>query len=182
MNICFTGHRPNKLGGYDWTTEKNKRIIEKLKNLIISVTNDVSDKVIYFRFGAALGIDQMAFEIVYNIIKPMFSNKIILLEIAVPYKNQYIKWSKDDIDLYMNQLKKADYVTYVDEMEHYNTHTTRIGEHSNQKLQMRNQYMVDYSDILIGVWNNINKGGTSNCINYAKKLNRKIILMNPEEC
>ena len=26
--ICFTGHRPNKLDGYDWNTPKNQRIKE----------------------------------------------------------------------------------------------------------------------------------------------------------
>lgn len=38
--ICFTGHRPDKLGGYDWNTPKNQKIMKALKDKIYEVVGD----------------------------------------------------------------------------------------------------------------------------------------------
>ena len=40
--------------------------------------------------------------------------------------------------------------------------------------------MVDNSDIIIAVWDGT-KGGTYNCVQYAKKKNKEIIQINPKE-
>lgn len=34
MKICFTGHRPEKLGGYNWSTSKNMQIMLRLLRVI----------------------------------------------------------------------------------------------------------------------------------------------------
>lgn len=47
-------------------------------------------------------------------------------------------------------------------------------------MQKRNEYMTDNSDIVIAVWDG-SKGGTANCVRYAKKLNKEIIVINPKE-
>jgi uncharacterized phage-like protein YoqJ len=47
-------------------------------------------------------------------------------------------------------------------------------------MQKRNEYMVDNSDIVIAVWDG-SKGGTYNCVKYAEKLGKKIIVINPKE-
>lgn len=112
VKICFTGHRPNKLGGYDWNSYKNIKIMQKLRKEIIKVIEANKGEEILFICGGALGIDQMAFEICYKL-KTKYNN--IKLEVAIPFKNQDKNWfSKDDIKRYREQIEKADLVTYVD--------------------------------------------------------------------
>ena len=41
MRICFTGHRPGKLDGYDWNSEKNKEIIASIRKVIIEIYNSM---------------------------------------------------------------------------------------------------------------------------------------------
>ena len=53
------------------------------------------------------------------------------------------------------------------------------GEYSHQKMQIRNQYMVDNCDLLIAIYDNKSQGGTKNCIEYAKSINKPIIYINP---
>lgn len=40
--------------------------------------------------------------------------------------------------------------------------------------------MVNNSDIVIAVWNG-SKGGTGNCVNYAKMQKKEIIVINPDD-
>lgn len=39
--------------------------------------------------------------------------------------------------------------------------------------------MVDNSDFVIAVWDGT-KGGTANCVRYAKKLNKELVAINPK--
>ena len=52
-------------------------------------------------------------------------------------------------------------------------------------MQKRNEYMVDrligVNDILLAIYNGSTKGGTANCINYAKSLDINIEYINPLE-
>ncbi len=45
-------------------------------------------------------------------------------------------------------------------------------------MDKRNKWMVDNCDLLIAVWNGTS-GGTANCVNYAKSINKQIIIINP---
>lgn len=45
-------------------------------------------------------------------------------------------------------------------------------------MQKRNEYMVDHSDKVIAVWDG-SKSGTKNCIDYAKKVGKDIIFVQP---
>jgi uncharacterized phage-like protein YoqJ len=40
-------------------------------------------------------------------------------------------------------------------------------------MQIRNEWMVDRCDKLIAVWDG-SKGGTGNCVDYAKSVNKDI--------
>lgn len=44
----------------------------------------------------------------------------------------------------------------------------------------RNHYMVDNADLVIAVWTGKKTGGTAECVKYAKKVNKRIIQINPE--
>ena len=180
LTICFTGHRPNKLGGYDWNSSKNLKIRNKISETVKDIINSTKEEDIHFITGGAIGVDQFAFEEVYKIKSEV--NKKITMEIAIPFKRQASKWfDEKDITRYYQQLYLSDKMTFVDEMEGYVKCSTPYGEYNPIKMEYRNRYMVDNSDIIIAVWNGDKKGGTWNCIKYAQKLKKNIIYVNPNE-
>jgi uncharacterized phage-like protein YoqJ len=53
------------------------------------------------------------------------------------------------------------------------------GEYAAWKMQKRNEWMVDRCTALIAVYNSDQTGGTRNCVEYAKKVGRRIVTINP---
>lgn len=186
ITYCFTGHRPDKLGGYNWNTKKNQNIMKALRSKIIELINSTNSHESNFKFicGGALGIDQMAFEICYTLkYSTLKLNPCkIELELAIPFKKQVSKWfGKDDIDRFYTHQQQADVVTFVDTVKDYEyIGGISIGDYHPAKMQIRNRYMVNNSDIVIAVWNGT-KGGTANCVNYAKKQGKNIVIINPDK-
>jgi uncharacterized phage-like protein YoqJ len=187
LTICFTGHRPSKLFGYDWNTQGNKNIMRRLRDLILETLHEEWNSPEYtdgsqsvrFIFGGALGIDQMAFDVCCDV-RDVYSG-YYEFHIAVPFENQERKWfNPTDIERYKYQLNEANKVIIVDKLEKYQLKGIAEGEYHPAKLQKRNEYMVDNSDIVIAVWDG-SKGGTANCVKYAEKLGRKIVRLNPKE-
>jgi uncharacterized phage-like protein YoqJ len=185
IKVSFSGHRPNNknMGGYDWYSDKNKKIRMRLFSEIANIMNSTEDSEFHFISGGALGVDQFAFDVVneikYNTLK--LNNVKIINEIAVPFKDQPNAWFKqEDKNRYNKQLEQADIVTYVDTVDGYIKTATPQGKYNPYKLQLRNEYMVDNVDIIIAVWDG-SKGGTCNCVNYAKKWDKKLIIINPNE-
>ena len=178
MKICFTGNRPNKLGGYDWLNEKNMKIMLEIFRKVENIIKQNSSEEFHFICGGALGVDQMAFHIC-NKLKNKYDNKITL-ELAIPFKNQYIKWRFEDIKRYNLHKKQADIVTYVDEIPEYNKYNLNAGIYDIRKMQLRNMYMVDNSDIVIAVWDGT-RGGTKSCVDYTRKQNKDIINIDTKE-
>lgn len=182
MNVCFTGHRPNKLGGYDWNMPKNKMIMEKIKNTVIDLINNSDDKDFTFFCGGALGVDQMVFEIVDDIKGYLKLNPVnIFLILAMPFEKQDNNWFKqEDKDRLKTQRKCADQVVLVDKLTDYKYDGVPIGEYHPAKMQLRNQFMVDNSEVVIAVWDG-SKGGTGNCVKYAKSKGKRIIIIDPNK-
>ena len=152
MKICITGHRPNKLYGYDLSDPKWVALEKQLKQLLIE--NNCTEAI----SGMALGVDTI-FAIAALELKNEGYN--IKLHCAIPCKNQSGNWSSKDKKLYDCILSKADEVMLVSNEEY-----------TPWLMQKRNKYMVDNSDIVIAVWDG-SKSGTANCIEYAKKMIKK---------
>lgn len=178
ITASFTGHRPEELGGYDM---KNSTMLELKEKLLILIENLINKKgIIRFISGGALGADQAAFWCVHILKKKYPHIKNI---IAVPFRNQPIKWSNEQKHWYYKMLSLADEVIFVDELTVYNRDEKKqTGEYSGYKMQIRNEYMVDNSDIIIAIFDGklldtsgkIRKSGTLNCIKYAIELDRFI--------
>lgn len=175
MVIAFTGHR--KLN----EEVARKKLEDYLYNTLFKqVVNKKVDNI-QFIMGGALGFDQLAFDVVSEA-QEMFAVDIgsfnISTEIAVPFKRQSSRWSEEQQTKYNSQLLKANKITYVDTLERYRDRNAPVGMGSYLKLQLRNCYMVDKlreeNDLLIA-WFSGSKGGTKNCIDYAKKQGKKIL-------
>jgi uncharacterized phage-like protein YoqJ len=163
QSICFTGHRPDRLGGYapnpiqDWVKNELEAVIIKALN----------GKTEYFVSGGALGVDQWAAEIVIEIKK---QGKPVNLCIAKPFPSQASRWKQEARAAYEKILKESDKIIEVSE-----------GGFAAWKMHKRNRWMVDNSKYVIAVWDNEKKGGTWNCLEYALKKRKKVFVINPFE-
>lgn len=175
--VCFTGHRPNKMNNcYSLTDEQSKYISRKLEPVLVNLIE--KEGIERFISGGAIGIDQIAFWTVQGLKKKCCPN--ILNIVAVPFKNQPIKWSdKETLLWYKKMLDTADEVIYVDELPLYGVEGVSIGEYHVAKIQKRNEYMVDKSRIVVAAWDGT-KGGTSNCCRYVRKVGKTLYILRPQ--
>lgn len=156
-NCCCTGHRPKGFP-FKYGIDKQKytvylQMLEEKIELAITeygITNFIS--------GMALGVDMDFAETVLKL-----RNKYsITLECAIPCPNQTLKWNDKDKLRYNEILNQADTVTLVS------------NRYDRDCMLKRNRFMVDKSQMIIAVFNGIEKGGTWYTINYAKKENKYI--------
>lgn len=148
MIICGTGHRPNKLGGY------SKDVFDKgvqVASFSLMLRSEPIEKVIS---GGALGWDQMLAQAALNLTMP--------LTLALPFTGFWNKWPKSSQDYLEYLVSQANEVKYVCE-EGY----------APWKMQKRNEWMVDNSDLVLALWDG-SAGGTSNCVKYAEKVGKPI--------
>ena len=193
VSIAITGHRPNNksMGGYDYNSSKNLAIKKEIRHKFIELISSINDDFTFY-CGGALGVDTFCFQIVEDI-KNKKEQKLIIsdytfvdreinLILAMPFKEQDKAWFKQSDK---NELKReqevADKVVLVDTLEDYKIKGYTEDIYYPAKMQKRNQFMVDNSDIVIAVWDGSKKGGTYNCIKYAQKLEKEIIQINPKD-
>jgi uncharacterized phage-like protein YoqJ len=158
MVVAVTGHRPNKMYGYDLYDARYIKIKNEMKQFLIEKKCTVGIS------GMALGIDQL---FALAIIELKEEGYDIQLWCAIPCRNHSCKWPKHAQELYQKILERADKVVYVSE-ENYAPYL----------MQKRNEWMVDRIDELLAIYNGT-PGGTKNCIDYAKKLGKPITIICP---
>lgn len=158
MKICVTGHRPNKLYGYNLSDVRWQNLKGLFKNILKE--NNCTEAIT----GMALGVDTVFALAVLDLKDEGYDIK---LHCAIPCKNHSCKWIKESIDQYNDILSKADTVRLVSDEEY-----------KPWLMQKRNEYMVDLADKVIAVWDGT-KGGTANCVKYAEKFGKEIIKVNP---
>ena len=155
MIVFATGHRPEKLGGYNipnpiytYVYNETIRILRELKP-----TKTIS--------GMALGFDQL------------FSRACIDLDIpfiaAIPFSGQERKWPKESQDEYYKILAKA-----------YEVVTVSSGGYHPKKMQIRNEWMVNNGNKGIACFDGT-EGGTYNCVRYAIKHEKEIFYIDPRK-
>lgn len=147
MIVCGTGHRPNKLGGYDAMTYM--RLVDLAKDYL-RVTDH--EAVIS---GMALGWDQALAEAALELGIPVWA--------YVPFLHQEDAWPPVSRAKYHDLLMCADMVVYCSEPGY-----------APWKMQKRNEDMVNDSDYVLALWDG-SSGGTGNCVAYAKKKNKQIV-------
>jgi len=171
---CVTGHRPNKLFGYNIDSDKYKNIRICMSEVILKIiiANLSFTRPYEFRFinGGALGIDMIfAEETIKYRNSPIMS--FIRCECAIPCLDQEKNWNKSDQERYHNILNKMDRKTIL-----YN------GKYPGAWcMQKRNEYMIDKSDYVLAFYDGVSSGGTKNAVDYAKSKNKEIICINPKE-
>jgi uncharacterized phage-like protein YoqJ len=153
MIVAFTGHRPDKLGGYKLPNPTYIKVCQQIETELTALK---PTKVIS---GMALGVDQWAAFIAHKLKIPFVA--------AIPFLNQECKWPKESQKIYHQLLKLASEQVIVSP-----------GGYSAAKMQVRNCWMVDQCNKLIAIWDG-SEGGTGNCVNYAKSVKKEIIFIDP---
>lgn len=161
--VAFTGYRLEKLPfGEDKSNSQYGAFIDKLKEVLVDL---ISKGYTNFISGMAIGFDTWAAETVLTL-KEFYPN--ISLEAAIPFPEQDRKWSSVDQARRQAILSQADNSTTV--CEHYHKGC----------FFMRNEYMVDKATVIVCCFDG-QKGGTAQTIAYAKRKDKVIIQINPND-
>lgn len=177
QTIAFTGHRPNKLYGYNLKDRRYQKLAWKIYHLCKKQM--LENNIIYYISGCALGLDTVAFFAIEQL-KRDFPDKNIKNILAIPYKTQSSNWiSNEDKDRYKRMLKACDGFIEVDSIPEYNEWGYEVGVYNVNKLLSRDKFMADYCSKIIGVTTGL-PSGTEKCLNYAKNNNVEIIKINPK--
>ena len=149
---CFTGHRPEK-----------SLFCEQTEALLFyeAIKNAVSDGYNVFITGMAMGADIIAAEQVLKLKKIYPDIKLIC---ASPFEGCHKRWSSDWRKRYENILSNAD------EKEFISPHYSAFCFHK------RNYWMVDRANRVIASFNG-STGGTKNTIEYAKRKQKEIVIL-----
>ncbi len=157
-NLGISGHRPDKLDGYDLDT----MYYQKMILYFISFFREHAVKRVYT--GMALGVDQVAALAVLRL--KSYDAKIQLV-CCIPCRNHSCKWPKASRELYGEILDESDEIIMVSNEEY-----------QPYLMQKRNMYIVDNVEHMLAVWDG-SSGGTANCIEYARKVGRPVTIWNP---
>lgn len=161
--VCaFTGHRPQRLPWrYD---EADPRCVALKAALTEQIGLLVEAGVTQFLSGMAEGTDIFCSEIILALRE---KNPAIKLHCILPCTTQADEWSASSRDLYRSILERADSVVYVSRVYHKNC------------MLDRNRFMVEHASVLLAVYNGVRRSGTGATMNYARKMDREIIVIDP---
>lgn len=164
MRIAVTGHRPNKLGNeYDLIGPYSNHIFKKLQE-VIDVYKHTQP---YLLTGMALGVDMIWAKLAIMNNLPFIA--------YIPFKGQELKWPEKSQKLYYQLLSNAEEIIICSPGSYTLENTYVVA----QKMQIRNQRMVDDSHLLVAVWDGT-PGGTANCVNYATARKKAILRIDPK--
>jgi uncharacterized phage-like protein YoqJ len=147
--IAATGHRPDKLalwGESAYSPEQTQRLVRFAQQVL---TNHQPSTVIT---GMALGWDMAIAQAAMSLQIPFHA--------YIPFKGQELMWPASTRLYYQALLRHAQHIVVCSG-----------GGFTKTAMQKRNMDMVDNCDFLVALWNG-SKGGTANCLDYAREVNR----------
>ena len=159
IKIMVTGHRPDKLWGYDLSISQYRQLKDRIKNKILKI---VGKNPFVMISGMALGVDTLFAELALE----LKSDYDVKLFCAIPCKGQDKYWQPKCKEKYKELVAKADSVYFVSD------------SYSPNCMQKRNQFMVNLCDYAIAVWDG-SKGGTSDTVKRIKKSGKPLEIISP---
>ena len=162
-NACAcTGHRPHKFPWKD--NEADSRCVALKETLAEQIAMLAGAGVTEYFMGGADGTDCWAAEIVLSLRE---KNPALKLRCVLPYEGQADRSSDSARERYHSILKQADSVDYVSR------------QYYDGCMIDRNHRLVESADLLLAVFNGVRRSGTGATVNYARKLGREIIVIDP---
>ena len=162
-NRCaFTGHRPYK---FPWRYDETDSHCVALKAALTEqITALMKTGITDFFSGCADGVDCWAALIVLGLRK---ENPALKLHCILPCEGQADRWSDSAQERYHLILEQADSVEYVSR------------EYYNGCMLDRNHRLVESAGVLLAVYNGERRGGTAATVRYARRLGRRVFILDP---
>jgi uncharacterized phage-like protein YoqJ len=152
MRVAFTGHRLERLG------IRSLDVADSILTFLTNLKGTYGD-ALHVISGMAQGVDQIA------------ANTAIALGIpftaAVPWVGFASNWPPEHRAVYLDTLDHAANVVVTCDTQEYRPWV----------YQKRDEWMVDNSDFLAAVWDEVKQGGTWNTVKYAIKVGRQDKIM-----
>lgn len=153
--IAATGHRPNKLYGYNLHHPGYYALGRLMRDFLRQRLEQYGP--VECISGMALGVDQLYALVALKLRDEGNDIRVIAM---MPCRNQNAKWASDEY--WRNILSRADESLIVTD-----------APYTPACMQVRNRAMVDRADEIMAVHNG-SPGGTMNCLRYAETKGRKI--------
>ena len=162
ISCAFTGHRPHKFPWKD--NEADPRCIALKETLAEQIATLAGAGVTEYFTGGADGVDCWAAEIVLTMRE---KNPALKLRCVLPHEGQADRWSDSARERYHSILERADSVDYVSR------------QYYDGCMIDRNHRLVESAGLLLAVFNGVRRSGTGATVNYARKMGKEIIVIDP---
>ncbi|WP_433673831.1 SLOG family protein [Microbacterium gorillae] len=150
FHMSLTGHRPNKLDGYDLSTPFYDLLRQTLRTAITGAL-DVHEHVT-LHSGLALGADTVWSTMILEA-RAAHPGRVAFVA-EVPTMLQSGRWHEGDQAFWRQQMASADAVNVY------------ASEYSPRAMQLRNEGMVRAANLLLAVWDG-SSSGTGHAVRYA---------------
>ena len=162
ISCAFTGHRPHKFPWKD--NEADPRCIALKETLAEQIAMLARAGVTEYFTGGADGVDCWAAEIVLTMRE---KNPALKLHCLLPHEGQADRWSDSAQERYHSILERANSVDYVSR------------QYYDGCMIDRNHRLVELAGLLLAVFNGVRRSGTGATVNYARKMGKEIIVIDP---
>ena len=162
ISCAFTGHRPHKFPWKD--NEADPRCIALKETLAEQIATLAGAGVTEYFTGGADGVDCWAAEIVLTMRE---KNPALKLRCVLPHEGQADRWSDSAQERYHSILERANSVDYVSR------------QYYDGCMIDRNHRLVESAGLLLAVFNGVRRSGTGATVNYARKMGKEIIVIDP---
>jgi uncharacterized phage-like protein YoqJ len=166
--ISLTGHRPDKLAGYNMADPYYERLQKRLSAIIEKALKTYP--VVECHSGMALGADTV-WALAITETRRKYGKQRVKFVAEIPAFNQSSRWSRSSQILWTNLIGQADNVNqYAPQNQ---------GRSYAYILNQRNIGMIQACDLLIAIYDGSPTGGTANGVRDGKRLNKWITVIHP---
>lgn len=160
ITIAVTGHRPNKLWGYNLNERHYIELQHRFETELVN--RGCTDAWT----GMALGADTV---FAHAVLALRDRGVDIKLHCAIPCQGHSSRWFAESVREYNRIVERADEAVIVTN-----------APYAPQLMQIRNEYMVDRADLVLALWDGTS-GGTGNCVRYAQRKGVPVAILNPRD-
>ena len=159
---AFTGHRPHK---FPWRyDEADSRCVALKATLAGQIIALFEAGVADYYNGGANGVDCWAALIVLDL---RIKNPTLKLHCILPHEGQDDKWSNSAQERYHFILRQNDSVEYISR------------EYYDGCMMDRSHRLVESAGLLLAIYNGEQRESTAATMRYARKLGRRIMILDP---
>lgn len=161
MVVSFTGHRPDKITGWNAHPDRVERTLRTA--LAAEVERlAVEEGAHTFMSGMAPGVDLWAADEVLRLRQEGRIGGDVRLVLAIPYPNFERSFGVCYRALYESVAARADEVVYVSRGYHHGCFT------------LRNNFLADRADVVVAYYEGVD-GGTRYTIRRAQKSGKRVV-------